>query len=115
MDEAVRRDREPNGLTGDVVSPPDLGSLAVVAHLCHQNEIPISLTSGAPSTHQNAPNGGVVISVHRLNDVVVAAPGLTVRAGAGATVEQLRDAVSAEEARGGRARRRDRVRRTSAH
>jgi glycolate oxidase len=85
------------GVTGDVVSPPDLGSLAVVAHLCHQNEIPISLTSGAPSSHQNAPKGGIVISVQRLNDVIVAAAGLTVRAGAGATIAQLRDAVTAEK------------------
>ncbi len=85
------------GMSGDVVSPPDLGSLAVVAHLCQQNEIPISLTSGAPSAHQTPPKGGIVISVHRLNDVVVAAAGLTVRAGAGATVAQLRDAVTAEK------------------
>ena len=84
------------GVTGDVVSPPDLGSLAVVAHLCNENAIPISLTSGAPSTHQNAPSGGVVLSVHRLNDVVVAGPGLTVRAGAGATVAKVREAVTGE-------------------
>ncbi|MGA7988681.1 MAG: FAD-binding oxidoreductase [Candidatus Dormiibacterota bacterium] len=86
-----------NGVTGDVVSPPDLGSLAAVAHLCHENEVAISLTCGAPSTHQNAPKGGIVISVHRLNDVTVAPAGLTVRAAAGATVAQLRDAVAAEK------------------
>jgi glycolate dehydrogenase FAD-linked subunit len=85
-----------NGVSGDVVSPSDLGSLAVVAHLCNENDIPISITSGAPSAHQHAPTGGVVISVHRLNEVAVAAPGLTVRAGPGATVAQLRDAVATE-------------------
>jgi len=84
------------GVTGDVVSPPDLGSLAVVAHLCNENAIPISVTSGAPSTHQNAPSGGVVLSVHRLNEIVVAGPGLTVRAGPGATVATVRDAASKE-------------------
>jgi glycolate oxidase len=84
------------GVTGDVVSPPDIGSLAVVAHLCNENAIPISVTSGAPSTHQNAPSGGVVLSVHRLNEIVVAGPGLTVRAGPGATVANVRDAVSKE-------------------
>jgi glycolate oxidase len=84
------------GVTGDVVSPPDLGSLAVVAHLCNQDDIPITLTSGAPSTHQNASAGGVVISVHRLSEIVVSGPGLTVRAGAGATVQKLRDLVAAE-------------------
>ena len=82
------------GVTGDVVSPPDLGSLAVVAHLCNENDIPIGVTSGAPSTHQNAPRGGVVVSVHRLNEIVVAGPGLTVRAGPGATVAHLREAVT---------------------
>jgi glycolate oxidase len=85
-----------DGVSGDVVSPPDLGSLAVVAHLCSENEVAISVTSGAPSTHQNAANGGVVISVYRLNEIVVAGPGLTVRAGPGATVAQLRDAVTKE-------------------
>jgi glycolate oxidase len=84
------------GITGDVVSPSDLGSLAVVAHLCNENAIPISVTSGAPSTHQNAPSGGVVLSVHRLNEIVVAGPGLTVRAGAGAAVAHLREAVTKE-------------------
>lgn len=84
------------GISGEVVSPADLGSLAVVAHLCNESDIPISVTSGAPSAHQTAPKGGVVVSVHRLNEIVVAGPGLTVRAGAGATVAHLRDAVTKE-------------------
>jgi glycolate oxidase len=85
-----------NAISGDVVSPADLGSLAVVARLCNESDIPISVTSGAPSGHQNAPTGGVVLSVHRLNEIVVAGPGLTVRAGPGATVAHLREAVTKE-------------------
>lgn len=86
----------PQGVAGDVVSPPDLGSLAVVALTCNQHDIAITTTSGSPSTHQVAARGGIVISVHRLSAVHVAAPGLTVRAGAGATVAHLRDAVTKE-------------------
>jgi glycolate oxidase len=82
------------GVSGDVVSPPDLGSLAVVALTCHQHDVAIRVTSGAPAAHQTAARGGVVISVHRLTDIHVAAPGLTVRAGAGATVAHLREAVT---------------------
>jgi FAD/FMN-containing dehydrogenase len=84
----------PQGVAGDVVSPPDPGSLASVANLCNQHGLAITVTSGAPSAHQAAPEGGIVLSVHRLNDIKVAAPGLTVRAGAGATVASLRAAVT---------------------
>jgi FAD/FMN-containing dehydrogenase len=84
----------PQGVAGDVVSPPDPGSLATVANLCNQHGLAITVTSGAPSAHQGAPEGGIVLSVHRLNDIKVAAPGLTVRAGAGATVASLRAAVT---------------------
>jgi FAD/FMN-containing dehydrogenase len=82
------------GVAGDVVSAPDPGALAAVAHVCNQQGTAITVTSGAPSTHQTAPDGGIVLSVHRLNDIQVAAPGLTVRAGAGATVANLRAAVT---------------------
>jgi FAD/FMN-containing dehydrogenase len=51
------------GVAGDVVSPPDTASLAAVAHLCNQHGIAIAVTSGAPSTHDAAPEGGIVISV----------------------------------------------------
>jgi FAD/FMN-containing dehydrogenase len=84
------------GVSGDVVSPPDLGSLAIVALTCNQHDVAIRVTSGAPSAHQTAAPGGIVISVHRLADIHVAAPGLTVRAGAGATVAHLREAVTKE-------------------
>lgn len=86
----------PQGVAGEVVSPPGLESVAAVAHLCNQYGVAITITSGAPSGHQTPPAGGIVISVHRLNDIQVAAPGLTVRAGAGATVANLRGAVTRE-------------------
>ena len=82
------------GVAGDVVSPADPGSLAAVARVCNQHNIGLRITSGAPSTHQAAPGGGIVLSVHRLNSIAVAAPGLTVRAGAGAAVATLRAAVT---------------------
>lgn len=84
------------GIAGDVVSPADPGSLAAVARVCNRHSIALRITSGAPSTHQTAPDGGIVLSVHRLNSVAVAAPGLTVRAGAGVTVANLRAAVAKE-------------------
>jgi len=82
------------GVAGDAVSPPDSGSLAAVARLCNQHGLAIAVTSGAPSADRAAPEGGIVLSVHRLNDIQVAAPGLTVRAGAGASVANLRAAVT---------------------
>jgi FAD/FMN-containing dehydrogenase len=82
------------GVAGDVVSPADPGSVVAVARACNHHGIALRITSGAPSTHQTAPDGGIVLSVHRLNSIAVAAPGLTVRAGAGATVANLRAGVS---------------------
>ena len=47
------------------------------------------------STPGGAPeHGGVILSVHRLTDIEVAAAGLTVRAGAGATVARVRSSVA---------------------
>jgi glycolate oxidase len=82
------------GIAGDVVSPPDPGSVAAVAGVCNQHGIPLAVMSGAPAAQQSAPDGGIVLSVHRLNSIAVAAPGLTVRTGAGATVANLRSAVT---------------------
>jgi FAD/FMN-containing dehydrogenase len=84
----------PDGVSGDVVSPGDSRSLALVASLCNQHGTPITVTSDS-STPGGAPeHGGVIISVHRLADIQVAAAGLTVRAGAGATVARVRAAVA---------------------
>ena len=82
------------GVAGDVVSPPDPGAVAAVAAVCTQHDIAIAVTRGVPSAGHPAPDGGIVLSVHRLNGIEVAAPGLTVRAGAGATVAHLRNAVA---------------------
>jgi glycolate oxidase len=84
------------GVAGDVVSPADAGSVVAVARTCNHHWIALRITSGAPSTHQTAPDGGIVLSVHRLNSIAVAAPGLTVRAGAGATVANHRAGVIRE-------------------
>lgn len=85
----------PDGITGDVVSPADEASLAVVAGVCHQHGVPISVTSSPPANPGGAPErGGIILSVHRLADIQVAAAGLTVRAGAGATVARVRSAVA---------------------
>ncbi len=84
-------------VTGDTVSPPDLGSLAAVAHLCDEQDLAIRVASGAPSAQDAAPGGGIVICLQRLNAIEVAAAGLTVRAGAGATVAHLRDAVAKQK------------------
>ncbi|MFI5284963.1 MAG: FAD-binding oxidoreductase [Candidatus Dormibacteria bacterium] len=83
------------GVAGDVVSPGDLRALALVAGLCHQHGVPITVTSGPPAAPGGAPeHGGIILGVHRLAEIQVAAAGLTVRAGAGATVAQVRSAVA---------------------
>lgn len=83
------------GVSGDVVSPADQPTLVLVANVCHQNGVPISVTSSPPATPGGSPErGGIILSVHRLVDIQVAAPGLTVRAGAGATVARVRSAVA---------------------
>jgi glycolate oxidase len=88
----------PDGITGDVVSPADEHSLILVAGFCHQHGVPISVTSGAPATPGGSPErGGIILSVHRLADIQVAAPGLTVRAGAGAPVTRVRSAVAKDK------------------
>ena len=85
------------GVAGDVVSPPDPDALAAVARLCDEQDLGIRVTSGAPSAQDAAPAGGIVISLQRLNTIEVAAGGLTARAGAGATVAHLRDAVAKQQ------------------
>jgi glycolate oxidase len=97
-DEVLRRFVEivtPAGVTGDVVSPPDLASLVLVAQHCHQQDVAISVTSSPPATPAGTPERrGIVLSVHRLDSIEVAAPGLTVHVGAGARVANLRSAVA---------------------
>jgi glycolate oxidase len=83
------------GITGDVVSPADAASLVLVATVCHRHGVPISVTSSAPATPGGtSERGGIILSVHRLTDIAVAAGGLTVRAGAGATVAHVRSSVA---------------------
>jgi FAD/FMN-containing dehydrogenase len=83
------------GVTGDVVSPADAASLVLVATVCHRHGVPISVTSSAPATPGGtSERGGIILSVHRLTDIAVAAGGLTVRAGAGATVAHVRSSVA---------------------
>jgi FAD/FMN-containing dehydrogenase len=82
-------------VTGDVVSPADEDALTRVASFCHQRGVPITVTSGAPAAPGGTPErGGIILSVHRLADIHVAAAGLTVRAGAGTTVARVRAAVA---------------------
>jgi FAD/FMN-containing dehydrogenase len=83
----------PDGVSGDVVSPGDISALALVASLCNQHGVPITVTSGAPSTSASE-HGGIILSVHRLAGIQVAAAGLTVRAEAGATVARVRSSVA---------------------
>ena len=85
----------PGGVSGDVVSPADTASLVQVALVCNQHGVPISVTSSAPASPAGTPErGGIILSVHRLAGIAVAAPGLTVRAEAGATVAKVRSAVA---------------------
>jgi glycolate oxidase len=88
----------PDGVAGDVVSPADLPALALVARFCNEHGVPISATSGIPATAGGAPErGGIILSVHRLATIELAAAGLTVRAGAGATVARVRSTVAADK------------------
>jgi glycolate oxidase len=85
----------PGGVAGDVVSPVDVAALVRVTSLCNQHGVPITVTSGAPATPGGTPErGGIILSVNKLAGIEVAAPGLTVRAEAGATVARVRSAVA---------------------
>jgi glycolate oxidase len=96
-DELLKRFVEvagPDGVSGDVVSPADLASLVLVATVCNQQGVPISVTSGAPAALGAPERGGIILSVHRLSGIQVAAPGLTVRAEAGTAVARVRSSVA---------------------
>jgi FAD/FMN-containing dehydrogenase len=97
-DELLKRFVEVVGadsVTGDVVSPADAASLVDVANVCNQQGVPISVTSGALASPGGAPErGGIILSVHRLAGIQLAAPGLTVRVEAGATVARVRASVA---------------------
>jgi glycolate oxidase len=83
------------GVAGDVVSPADVAALVRVATLCNQEGVPITVTSGEDATSGGTPErGGIILSVSKLAGIDVAAPGLTVRAEAGATVAKVRAAVA---------------------
>ncbi len=83
------------GVTGDVVSPADVKALVSVAVVCNQNGVPITVTSGDPATPGGTPErGGIILSVHKLAGIEVAAAGLTVRAEAGAAVAKVRSSVA---------------------
>jgi glycolate oxidase len=85
----------PDGVAGDVVSPGDVHALALVANLCNQQGVPMIVTSGTAGAPRRASEpDGIILSVHRLADIQVAAAGLTVRAGAGATVARVRSSVA---------------------
>jgi glycolate oxidase len=97
-DEVLQRFVEvvgPGGVTGDVVSPADVAALVRVAGLCNQYGAPITVTSGPPASPGGTPErGGIILSVNKLTGIDLAAPGLTVRAEAGATVAKVRSAVA---------------------
>ena len=83
------------GVDGDVVSPADVAALVRVAGLCNEHGVPITVTSGAPGTQGGSPErGGIILGVSKLAGIDLAAPGLTVRAEAGATVAKVRSAVA---------------------
>lgn len=84
----------PKGVAGDVVSPPDAAALVRVAQLCHDRDVAITVTSGPAKADATSPAGGIVVSLHKLSGIDVSAPGLTVRAAAGATVAHLREAAA---------------------
>jgi FAD/FMN-containing dehydrogenase len=85
----------PDGVTGDAVSPGDIRALVLVASLCNRHGVAITVTSDAPSTPAGASeHGGIILSVHRLAEIQLAAAGLTVRAGAGATVARVRSSAA---------------------
>lgn len=97
-DELLKRFVEvvgPEGVAGDVISPADVASLERVATVCNQQGVPITVTSGAAGSPGGTPErGGIILSVHRLTGIQVAAAGLTVHAEAGATVAQVRSSVA---------------------
>jgi len=78
---------------GSVV-PASVEQVARVCRLCAETGRRLAVTSG-PATQGAAATGGILVSLARLDTLEVNAPALVVRAGAGAAVAALHQAVQA--------------------
>lgn len=76
------------------VIPLDHDAAVAVVRVCAEAGTPFAVRSAAASG-VTAPGGGVLISLERLTAVEVHAPGMTLRAGAGAPVDAVRAAAAA--------------------
>ncbi|MBV8194059.1 MAG: FAD-binding oxidoreductase [Candidatus Dormibacteraeota bacterium] len=81
---------------GPVVTPDDGDAAVAAVRVCSEASTPIVARS-SHDQHKEAPGDGVVLSLERLTSIDVRAPGLTLRAGAGASVESVRDRAAAEQ------------------
>ncbi len=77
---------------GDVVAPADAAALAAAVRVCAEAKAQMTVRSRADADG-SAPHDGVLLSLHRLNEVAASPAGLTLRAGAGATVAAVRAAA----------------------
>ena len=78
------------------LTPADRDSIAVAARICGETSTPVAVRSAAAGSSRQAPRGGLLISLDKLNAVEVRAAALLARAGAGASVATVQQRVAAE-------------------
>ena len=88
----------PSGLThkGAVVVPATLEAVIAVVRICAATGTAVRVSSGGGGVDALSPPGGIVLNLGQLRAVKVSAPGLTLRAEAGATVDVVRRAAAQE-------------------
>lgn len=76
------------------VIPGGAEQVEAVCAACAEAGVRIAVTSSAPERGRRVPEGTVLVSLARLNEVTVEPERLVARAGAGATVGAVRDAAA---------------------
>lgn len=73
-----------------VVSPRSVDEVSAAVRVCAETGTPFSVVSGPARDTGRAGDAPLVISLHALDHIELSVPNLTLRAGAGVTVETLR-------------------------
>jgi len=78
---------------GDLVTPRGHEQAVAAVKLCADESVRLRVRSSADG-ESAAPDGGIVLSLERLNGIAIHAEGLTLRAEAGASLDAVRAAAS---------------------